>query len=133
MIFLTDILLAATQLANELASEKEVDEILSITSDLHHNYQPLLIEYKRWQAKFDEVLSSGGRHHPDFKQVAAEYSLAKSALFAQPDFKRLIDLENTLENKLNELLAKIAKIISPNIKTPNELGLITVKRGCHAS
>jgi|GEM_PF-1070051 len=128
-----DILYTAQLWAQELVSSQDFQEMKKLDQELNQKYLTLLKEYQKTAHEFSDVLATGGRFHPDFDKVSKQLVEVKMLVFAKPEIKQYLSLENQFELNVNQVLAKITKAVSPNIKSLTEVGLFKMKGSCHAS
>lgn len=113
----TEILIKTYDLADELKESKLYQEIIRLDNLIKEKYQEELKAYKEAFNKFDECFSTGGKYHPDFKDVSKTYQATKEILFSKEEVKAYF----LNESKLNEILKEIVIEIRNNVSNYEDL------------
>lgn len=117
------------ELVDKLIEKDNYKQLKKLNQKLNNLYPLLLKDYKDAKEKYDNVLDEGSHYHPDFKSVAKKLSEVKTILFEKEEVKNILKLEKEIELELNEIITNISNVISENIQTPNEIGLLRSKKG----
>ncbi len=120
------VLNAVYDLVDEIKGKKEYIRLLQLkkiieTDEVIIN---LISDFDKAKNKYIEV-SKYGRHHPDLNKVKITLAKCKEELFANEIVSEHKRLEKEIQNILDSISRKIAMSISPKIRYPNEMGLIT--------
>src|SRR5690554_3623918 len=126
---MTEIINEIYNMIDKLINQSSYQKLKKMNEKIMTLYSDLINDYQNAKKKYDEVMEIGSYHHPDFKESAANLSKCKKELFEKLEVKEILALEKEIELQLNDLMSEIAKIISKQINTPNELGLIRGKKG----
>lgn len=129
---MTDLIMRAYDVLDEFKSDEDYQKLKHMKKKVETHYQHDIEAFNLAKVKFDQVLSEGGTHHPDYKSTIKALSEAKIKLYSHEDLKAYATLEKIFEKKLNNFIATLSKEISEHIQTPNELGLFKKEGGgCH--
>lgn len=112
----TNIITKAYDLADELKQSFMCQEIKRLDKVIKTKYQVELKEYQEAFKKFDDVYSTGGTYHPDFKMVSRDYRLKKEKLFNKQEVKDYFKYENEINDYLRELSDEIFSSVSKYYK-----------------
>ncbi|HKL60808.1 MAG TPA: hypothetical protein VJY66_00345, partial [Acholeplasma sp.] len=88
--------------------------------------------FKEASATYNDVMSSGGSYHPNFKETVKHFALMKKTLFEKEEVKNYTKIEREIQNELDEIARTLAAMVSSHIKTPSEFGF-TKEGSCHAN
>lgn len=127
---MTEILIAAYQLADEIINSSDFIKLKTLNQRINQQYQTELTEFNRLKEAYQQILATGGSYHPDFKEIVKQLSKVKTKLYQTPMIAELLELETLLQERLTKLMKEVAVTISPYIKLPNEVGLFTKERTC---
>lgn len=131
---MTEIIDETYKMIDELKKQPKYKKLKELNIKLENKYGNLIKNYYSAKLKYDEITKEGSHYHPDFKEAAKNLSHHKEVLFEKPEVKEILKLEKEIELELNSLIREFTEVISKNIKTPNELGLISnIKGGSHGS
>ena len=112
-------------LVDEIKSKEEYKRLLELKKIMDND--PYIIEliekFNKSKIKFEEV-SKYGKYHPDLKKVQLELAEIKTEVFTNKVILEYKKLEKDLQKILDDTSKAIAQGVSPNIKHPNEMGLI---------
>ncbi|MFU8793000.1 MAG: YlbF family regulator [Acholeplasmataceae bacterium] len=129
---MTELIIKAHDVLEEFKSDPDYQKLKEMKKKVETHYKNDIVAFNEAKAKFDQVLSEGGTHHPDYKSTIKALSEAKSTLYSHQDLKDYVSIEKTFETKLNTFISTLSKHISDHIQTPNELGLFKKEGGgCH--
>lgn len=126
---MTNILLLAYDYLDELKQSDYYKEFINIDKELDLKYSNDLEELKIMKDKYDEIMDTGGRHHPDFKEISNLFSTTKKKVFQIDIVKRYLELERQIEEEINSLFNDMSKNISSNIPVFNKFGFIEKNGG----
>jgi cell fate (sporulation/competence/biofilm development) regulator YlbF (YheA/YmcA/DUF963 family) len=112
-------------LVDEIKSKEEYIELLELKKvmDSDPYIIDLLDRFNKSKNKFEEV-SKYGKYHPDLKQVQLDLAEVKTEVFTNKIIQKYKKMEKELQKILDEASRQIAQGVSPNIKHPNDMGLI---------
>jgi|SRR5690554_4238842 len=120
----TKIINKTYDLADEIKNSELYQEMKKLDKIIKTKYKNELQEYQKTFLLFDEVFSTGGVYHPDFKEVSSKYKTAKETLFIKEEVRKYF----ACEQKLNEVLKEISDEIKNTVSSYNDF-----KGGyCHA-
>jgi len=112
-------------LVDEIKSKEEYIRLLELKKIMDND--PYIIDlldtFNKSKIKFEEV-SKYGKYHPDLKKVQLELAEIKTEVFTNNVIMEYKKLEKELQKILDDTSREIAQGVSPNIKHPNEMGLI---------
>lgn len=128
---MTDIMLQAYQVLDEIRSEQTYQEIKRLDKVMLELYRHEIQVFQRAKIKYDQIMAEGGSYHPDFKEVVKAFAEAKSNLYSKEEVKRYFELEKSLQDEINDFLAKISETVSPYVKSPDKMGIIKKGGSCH--
>jgi len=129
---MTEIIMQAYEVLDELKKDKRILEIKQIDQYIIHHYSQEIEHFQKTKIEYDHIMKEGGHYHPDFKKVVKTYSEAKKVLYEKEEVKRYFELEKMIQDEMNEFIQQLAQSVSPHIKTPNKLGIVSKGGGsCH--
>lgn len=113
------------ELVDEIKSKEEYIRLMELKKvmDSDPYILKLLDRFKKSKIKFEEV-SKYGKYHPDLKKAQLELAQIKTEVFTNKTIMEYKKLERELQKLLDATSKEIAQSVSPNIKHPNEMGLI---------
>lgn len=76
---------------------------------------PLMNRYKKTKESYLEA-KKYSRYHPDLKTFQLDFQQAKTELYSHPIMNAYLKTYRTFQNELDDIVAKIAGVISPKIK-----------------
>jgi len=117
---------AVYALVDEIKSKTEYVRLLELKKiiDTDKDIIELIKDFSKLNEKYEEV-SKYGDHHPDLSDVKNNLANAKVELFNNDTVREYKKLEKEMQNLLDNISRKIALSVSPKIKSPNEIGLIS--------
>jgi cell fate (sporulation/competence/biofilm development) regulator YlbF (YheA/YmcA/DUF963 family) len=112
-------------LVDDIKSKKEYIKLMEFKKvmDSDPYIIDLLKRFKKSKAKFEEV-SKYGKYHPELKIVQIEFAKVKTEVFTNNIIQKYKQMEKELQKVLDDASREIAQSVSPNIKHPNDIGLI---------
>lgn len=128
---MTDIILQAYRVADEIKNDPDVIALKQLNQKIEKQYQNEIVAFDQAKDVYNDVMSTGGRYHPDFKVASKQLAETKRELYEKPDVITYLALEKKIETKLNDLLKQIAEQISPFIPMPDALGMVKKGGHCH--
>ncbi len=129
---MTEIIIQAYEVLDEIKKDPRFLEIKHMDQYIMHHYTQEIKHFQDAKIAYDHIMKEGGHYHPDFKEVVKTYSEAKKTLYEKEEVKRYFELEKMIQDDMNEFIQKIAQSVSPHIKTPNKLGIVSKGGGsCH--
>ncbi len=112
-------------LVDEIKSKKEYLKLMELKKimDSDPYIVDLLHRFNKSKTKFEEV-SKYGKYHPDLKIVQIELAQVKTEVFTNKVIQKYKQMEKELQKVLDDASRQIAQGVSPDIKYPNDMGLI---------
>lgn len=112
-------------LVDEIKSKKEYNKLIELKKvmDSDPYIISILDKFEKSKTKFEEV-SKYGKYHPDLKKVQIELAEIKTEVFTNEIIQNYKKMEKELQKILDDVSRQIAQGVSPNIKHPNDMGLI---------
>jgi len=117
---------AVYALVDEIKSKTEYVRLIELKKiiDTDKYINELITKFNIINKKYVEV-SKYGTHHPDLSDIKKNLTNAKVELFNNETVREYKLLEKDMQNLLNNISRQIANTVSPKIKSPNEIGLIS--------
>lgn len=128
---MNEILKKVQQFADEIKDSSQFIRLSEINDELKKNYQKLLDDFASARDAFDQIMSNGGKHHPEFKKVAKKFMNAKHELFCLPIVCEYLLIEKQHETTINDLMNEISQLISTNINPVTQIGVLRKKGKCN--
>ncbi len=128
---MTDIILQAYNVLDEIVKDPDVIALKKLNKEIDEKFSNEIKAFSEAKNVYDDVMSTGGHYHPDFKKVTLKLSEAKSTLYQKPEVSDYLKLEKKVETKLNDLLREMTNRISSHIPTPNAIGIVKKGGSCH--
>ncbi|MDY0075154.1 MAG: YlbF family regulator [Acholeplasmataceae bacterium] len=128
---MTDMIMQAYNVLDEIKTDPKFVEMKKLHQAIGMNYADEIKAFHDAKAIYDDVMSTGGTYHPDFKQAAKTFQEAKTTLYSTPEVTRYFQLEKALQDEINAFLKEMTDAISTHIKTPNKLGIVQKGGSCH--
>jgi len=129
---MTDIIMQAYEVLDEIKRDTRYQEIKQIDAHIIKHFNREIEHFQKTKVHYDSIMKEGGHYHPDFKETVLAYSNAKKTLYEKEEVKRYFELEKLIQDDINEFIQKLAQSVSPHIKTPNKLGIVSKGGGsCH--
>lgn len=129
---MTEIIIKAYDVRDEYLIHPGYLELKILDKTIKEQYADLLLRFQHARTAYETVMDTGGNHHPDYKDVVKMLMEAKTNLYELPEVKRILMLEKTLQDDLNDFMSKLAMEISPHIQTSGAIGLTRKGEACHA-
>lgn len=126
------LILKAYEVADEIKSSESFLKLLELKKLIDEKYATEIKSFKEASATYNDVMSSGGSYHPDFKETVKHFALMKKTLFEKEEVKSYTKIEREIQNELDEIARTLAAKVSSHINTPNEFGF-TKEGSCHAN
>lgn len=126
---MTNIILTAYDVVDEIRDSENYVELDNLNKYIKKNLKSIYQKYIDLKVKFDDILSKGGKYHPDFKEVSQQLLIEKNNFYNNEYVKRHMVLQRKLQKELNILSNQIGSSISNNLSTPNEFGFVVSKKG----
>jgi len=131
---MTDIIMQAYEVLDEIKKDTRYQEIKHMDTYIIKHFNQEIEHFQKAKTHYDSIVKEGGHYHPDFKEAVKAYSEAKKTLYEKEEVKRYFELEKLIQDDINEFIQKLAQSVSPHIKTPNKLGIVSKGGGsCHVS
>ena len=108
----TNIIIKAYDLADELKKSFPYKELKRLDKVIKIKYKKELKEYLETFKIFDDVYSTGGTYHPNFKKASENYRLKKEILFNKKEVKDYFKYESEINEYLKELSNEIFSSVS---------------------
>lgn len=128
---MTDIIIQAYQVLDELKQDTNYLLMKSLDKEIASCYSKEIGAFQTAKKIYEDVLSTGGTYHPDYKEAVKNLSLAKAELYQQDEVKRYLEAEKSFQEMLNTFLNEMTQSVSSHIKTPNKLGIVQKGGSCH--
>lgn len=128
---MTDIVMKAYDVADEIIADPNFKEIVRLNKLIDQLYPKEIEAFEQAKIKYDDVMNTGGKYHPDFKDVTILLSETKSALYNKPEVVKYRELESNFEKDLNNFIFDMSQKISDNIPSPNAFGIVKKGGSCH--
>jgi len=128
---MTEIIMQAYETADEIVSDPRFKRIVTLNKLIDQLYPNEIKAFDEAKIKYDDVMSTGGKYHPDFKKVTKLLSETKAALYNQKEVLEYRQLEREFEQDLNTFIFDMTSKISEHIPSPNAFGLIKKGGSCH--
>lgn len=124
---MTELIMQAYNVLDEFMEHPLYLELRILDKQIEEKYPKLIKQFNEAKIKYDEILNTGGKHHPDYKTSILELSTIKAELYAKEEVQRYFELEHNLQALINSFLEQMASLISPHIETPNNFNLLKKK------
>ena len=121
----------AYDVADEITSDENFIEIVRLNKLIDQLYGREIEAFEVAKIKYQDVMYTGGKYHPDFKDVTILLSETKAELYNQDEVDKYRKLERLFETELNEYIHEITSLISDNIPSPNAFGIVKKGGSCH--
>ncbi len=128
---MTEIIMQAYETADEIVNDPRFKRIVTLNKLIDQLYPNEINAFEEAKIKYDNVMSTGGKYHPDFKKVTKLLSETKAALYNQKEVLEYRQLEREFEQDLNTFIFDMTSKISEHIPSPNAFGLIKKGGSCH--
>lgn len=121
---MTNIMLKTYDVLDEFLKDESFIKLKKLINMIEDKYKSEIDNFNLAKLKYQEVLDSGGKYHPDYQNVLKTLSEKKEDLYLKKEVEDYLKLERSFQNKLNSFINKLTNEISSNISSPNELGLV---------
>ncbi len=128
---MTEIIMQAYEVLDEFLKNPTYVQIKSYNAIINQKYKSEIQAFQTAKEAYDVIMNEGGSYHPDFKMASKRLSEAKAYLYAMPEVQAYFDLEKQFQDELNQFLGDLSASISPHIKAPNKIGIVTKGGSCH--
>jgi len=128
---MTEIIIKAYDVADEIIKDSKYSEIKRLNKLIDQLYPNEIEAFEAAKVKYDDVMTTGGKYHPDFKSVTLLLSQTKAALYEKPEVVEYRKLELEFEQELNAYIFEMTSKISDNIPSPDAFGLVKKGGSCH--
>ncbi len=128
---MTDIVMKAYDVADEIKAQPNFKEMVRLNKLIDRLYPEEIKAFEKAKETYEEVMSTGGSYHPDFKKVTQALSQAKQTLYDKPEVKAYRDIEFDFEKEINGFIFELSEKISDNIPSPNAFGIVKKGGSCH--
>lgn len=125
------VILKAYEVADEIKQSADFQALIELKNQIDMNFKNEIIDYHKANHYFNDIMSTGGQYHPNFKEAVMKLSAAKKALFDHDIVKQYFLKEKAIQKILDDLSRDLANKVSSHIGTPNELGILK-ESSCHA-
>lgn len=121
-----NVLNAVYALVDEIKNKTEYVRLLELKKIIAEDAKiiDLITIFNKTNKEFDEA-AKYGTHHPDLLKIKTNLTNAKVALYTNEIVSEYKKLEKEIQSLLDLVSRKIANSVSPKIKSPNEIGLIS--------
>ena len=128
---MTEIIMQTYNVLDEIKSDPVYQSIKTYDKLISDKYNIEIEKFQQAKKIYNQVMTDGGRFHPDFKEVTKNLGQVKKELYQKQEVIKYLELEKTFQDNLNEFLTVLGKAVSDHIKTPNALGIVTQGGSCH--
>lgn len=128
---MTDIIMQAYQVLDELKRDPKYILMKELDKKIGELYPSEINEFQRSKVIYDDVMATGGSHHPDFKQAVKRFADAKTVLYSKEEVSLYFQTEKAFQDEINDFLKEMTDAVSSHIKTPNKLGIVQKGGSCH--
>ena len=128
---MTDIIMQAYHVLDELKRDPKYVLMKELNQKIGQLYPMEIKEFQNSKIIYDDVMATGGSHHPDFKQSVKRFADAKTILYSKPEVILYFQTEKTFQDEINDFLKEMTDAVSSHIKTPNKLGIVQKGGSCH--
>ncbi len=109
----TKIINKTYDLLDEYRSSKDFVELQRLNEIINTKYSTERALFKKTFKRFDEIFSTGGKYHPDFKEAASDYAKAKKDLYEKEEVQQYFILENRINAELKHFSTTLSNSVSP--------------------
>lgn len=99
-------------LIDEIKNTNEYKTLIKLNSLILTKYRDEIKEYTKTFNIFNEAFKIGKDYYPNFKEVANNYSKAKTNLYEKEEVKKYFELENKINDKLDIISKELIKAVS---------------------
>lgn len=108
----TEIINKAHDLLDEYRNSEDFIELKRLNNIINTKYEQEKAMFKKTFKRFDEVFSTGGKYHPDFKEAASSYAKAKKELYEKEEVKQYFILEQRINTELEHFSTTLSNSVS---------------------
>jgi cell fate (sporulation/competence/biofilm development) regulator YlbF (YheA/YmcA/DUF963 family) len=128
---MTEIIMQAYNVLDELKIDPLFIQMKELDQQIASLYQKEIQAFARAKEVYEDVMTTGGSYHPDYKNAIRKLSETKSDLYGKPEVMQYVQTEKAFQDMMNEFLQQMTSMVSTHIKTPNKLGIVQKGGSCH--
>jgi cell fate (sporulation/competence/biofilm development) regulator YlbF (YheA/YmcA/DUF963 family) len=128
---MTEIIMQAYNVLDELKTDPLFIQMKELDQKIASLYQKEILAFTQAKEVYEDVMTTGGSYHPDYKDAIRKLSETKSELYGKPEVMQYVQTEKAFQDMINEFLQQMTSMVSTHIKTPNKLGIVQKGGSCH--
>jgi cell fate (sporulation/competence/biofilm development) regulator YlbF (YheA/YmcA/DUF963 family) len=128
---MTEIIMQAYNVLDELKTDPLFIQMKELDQKIASLYQKEIQAFTKAKEVYEDVMTTGGSYHPDYKDAIRKLSETKSELYGKPEVMQYVQTEKAFQDMINEFLQQMTSMVSTHIKTPNKLGIVQKGGSCH--
>jgi cell fate (sporulation/competence/biofilm development) regulator YlbF (YheA/YmcA/DUF963 family) len=128
---MTEIIMQAYNVLDELKTDPLFIQMKELDQKIASLYQKEIQSFTKAKEVYEDVMTTGGSYHPDYKDAIRKLSETKSELYGKPEVMQYVQTEKAFQDMINEFLQQMTSMVSTHIKTPNKLGIVQKGGSCH--
>jgi cell fate (sporulation/competence/biofilm development) regulator YlbF (YheA/YmcA/DUF963 family) len=128
---MTDIIMKAYDVRDMYANHPLLEEMRALDAIIRQEHSVAIGNFKTAKDAYNDVMESGGIHHPSYKDAARALKQAKETLFSVPEVRRYHALERELQDDLDAFIRAFTTLISDHVPTDGPLGIMSKGGSCH--
>ncbi len=128
---MTEIIMQAYNVLDELKTDPLFIQMKELDQQIASLYQNEIQAFTKAKEVYEDVMTTGGSYHPDYKNAIRKLSETKSDLYGKPEVMQYVQTEKAFQDMINEFLQQMTSMVSTHIKTPNKLGIVQKGGSCH--
>ncbi len=128
---MTEIIMQAYNVLDELKTDPLFIQMKELDQKIASLYQKEIQSFTKAKEVYEDVMTTGGSYHPDYKDAIRKLSETKSELYGKPEVMQYVQTEKAFQDMMNEFLQQMTSMVSTHIKTPNKLGIVQKGGSCH--
>lgn len=128
---MTEIIMQAYNVLDELKTDPLFIQMKELDQQIASLYQKEIQAFAKAKEVYEDVMTTGGSYHPDYKNAIRKLSETKSDLYGKPEVMQYVQTEKAFQDMMNEFLQQMTSMVSTHIKTPNKLGIVQKGGSCH--
>ena len=128
---MTEIIMQAYNVLDELKTDPLFIQMKELDQKIASLYQKEIQAFTKAKEVYEDVMTTGGSYHPDYKDAIRKLAETKSELYRKPEVMQYVQTEKAFQDMINEFLQQMTSMVSTHIKTPNKLGIVQKGGSCH--
>ena len=128
---MTEIIMQAYNVLDELKTDPLFIQMKELDQKIASLYQKEIQSFTKAKEVYEDVMTTGGSYHPDYKDAIRKLAETKSELYGKPEVMQYVQTEKAFQDMINEFLQQMTSMVSTHIKTPNKLGIVQKGGSCH--